>query len=985
MKSTILAYRLKDAATFHRRGDFARAERLYRSILKSVSDQPDALHLLGLLLAERGEQEKGVRLIRRAIFVKPYFPDAHFNLGRIIAAQGDGSGAKLCYESALAQQPAHAKALNGLGVLYREQSQHSQAIEHFKRAIKLDPRLIEAYVNLCNTFRDCCDDTGVLTVTSLGLDIDPNCVQLRLMRAEALFTTGALTEGWCQYEWRFLSARNPVPKQHYALPLWEGEDLACRSILVWSEQGVGDEILFLSLLSELASRAKLCILQTTPRLVNIVTRSLPTVQVYGSRISDDVVQLMDFQCPLGSIGRWLRPTFSTFTSSSQYLYTDVGLTKLLRAKYLAGRQSRPIVGLAWRSSNVSDAAEKSVSLLEWGPILKVPGITFVNLQYGDSIEEISAVRKAFGADIIFDPDIDPLDDIDAFAAQVGAMDLVISSSNTAAHVAGAIGVPTWCIIPRALGRGRRWYWFGQGVYSPWYRSMLLFRKTEDSWESIIRQVGLELEVSFVRTQQGHEAPSHQELLPQTTPPSAQMLRDAAKASLLSGDLAEARSLIEQAIARNSTSPDFHNIHGMILVKMGHFLAGAASYRRALKLAPQAAEIFNNLGTAMCCAGYAQAAYQYYSEAHRLKPDHPEVFLNYASALLDINRLDEALAGFDKLLTLRPDYADAHYNRALALLALGRLEEGWASFKWRLKRHEIQVRHDNFPQPVWNGESIQNKNVLVWTEIGLGEELLLASMLPDIAATAKRVTLLCSERLIALFRRSFPEISVDRRTDPLPPCAVSVDIDFQMSISELGLLCRRRFDEFPDRKRFLSVDCTLRDALRRKYRTGPENYPLVGISWRSSNPEIGAQKSIPLEAWLPVLRQRGMTFVNLQYGNVHEELELIRKRHAIEIINDPEIDLFGDLDMVAAQVAAMDHVITISNTTAHLAGALGVPTWIFLPYGHARLWYWFRGLERCPWYPNAKLIPSSDKAGWPELMLRCATHLQLWAQSRNSLI
>ena len=184
MKSTILACRLKDAATFHRRGDFARAERLYRSILKSVSDQPDALHLLGLLLAERGEQEKGVRLIRCAIFVKPYFPDAHFNLGRIIAAQGDGSGAKLCYESALAQQPAHAKALNGLGVLYREQSQYPQAIEHFKRAIKLDPRLIEAYINLCNTFRDCCDDAGVLTVASLGLDIDPNCVQLRLMRAE---------------------------------------------------------------------------------------------------------------------------------------------------------------------------------------------------------------------------------------------------------------------------------------------------------------------------------------------------------------------------------------------------------------------------------------------------------------------------------------------------------------------------------------------------------------------------------------------------------------------------------------------------------------------------------------------------------------------------------------------------------------------------------------------------------------------------------
>ena len=234
-----------------------------------------------------------------------------------------------------------------------------------------------------------------------------------------------------------------------------------------------------------------------------------------------------------------------------------------------------------------------------------------------------------------------------------------------------------------------------------------------------------------------------------------------------------------------------------------------------------------------------------------------------------------------------------------------------------------------------------------------------------------MTLLCSERLLGLFRRSFPNVTVARRTEPLPAEALDPTIDFQMSVAELGAAFRRDFAAFPARQNYLVPDTALRDKLRARYRQGANK--VVGISWRSINPEIGARKSIALTAWLPLLKTSGITFVNLQYGDSRAEVEALRRIHGVGLITDPEIDTMGDMDRVAAQVAAMDHVVSISNTAVHLAGALGVPATVLLPPGHARLWYWFRGLEGCAWYPGARLL--AGDGGWDQLIAKAAVGLR----------
>jgi len=955
VNSAKLAQQLNAAAAFHQGGKLDDAEKLYRAVLKQVPKQPDALHLLGVLMDQRGDRTKGMSFVRQALAVKDAFPDAHFNLARMLVANGDLEAAKRHYESALTFKPGHGKAHNGMGIVHRAQGACGEAVAAFERAIRFEPGLLNAYINLCNTYRDSLSEADILKVADKGLAMDPNNAQLWLLRSEAAFTVGRLADGWRDYEWRFKTPQRPVDKQHYPLPFWQGEDLASKSILIWCEQGVGDEIIFASVVSGVAARTKRCVLQTTPRLAPLFARSFPNVEVFGSVVPAEIVGTLDLQIAMGSVGQWTRPSFASFPPMPSYLKADSQKAVALRAKYQAHRPCNLVVGVAWRSTGVTDADAKTVDLPQWGAVLSIPGVTFVNLQYGDAREAIAAARTAYGADIIEDAEVDALADLDGFAAQVAAMDLVISSSNSAAHMAGALGVPVFCLVPRALGNGRRWYWFGEGAYTPWYRSMTIFRQTQATWTDTLADVGLALAQAATRA----DAQKH--------PDTVAGLREFAKLKLKQGATNEALALVESALQQQPGSADFHNMRGMIFARLGRLPEAVEAYTTALHHAPQQAEIYNNLGTALRRMGRAIEASAHYATAHGLKPEHPSIFLNHAMALAEIGKLDESVAALKTLAVQHPDYVDAHYNRALALLAAGQFEEGWKAFAWRLKRPNTHIRHEDWPQPVWAGEALAGKHVLVWTDLGLGEEILTASMVPDLIAAAKHVTVLCSERLVSLMRRSFPTATVDVRKTPLPAAALSKDVDLQMSMAELGLAFRRDAASFGTRKKFLAADSGQREALRKKYLSANPGNILIGISWRSVNPEIGAQKSIPLAEWLPVLKTPGVTFVSLQYGDTQAEIEALRREHGISIINDPDVDLFGDADQLAAQIAAMDQVISISNTTVHIAGGLGVPVWILLPNGHARLWYWFRGLQHCAWYPAARLMTAAEDDGWHGLM------------------
>ena len=193
--------------------------------------------------------------------------------------------------------------------------------------------------------------------------------------------------------------------------------------------------------------------------------------------------------PLTDVAQVLRPTLASIPPHRGYLIPDASRVQELRARY--GNGNTRLVGLSWRSASGPTGRFKSMDLAQWAEFLKLPGTTFVSLQYGNSADEIAQVSHATGRTIIADPDIDTSGDMDAFAAQVAAMDLVISVSNTTVHVAGAIGTPVWALVPR--GPGAHWYWFVDRTDSPWYPSLRLFRQNKRAdWRQPLADVTTEL-------------------------------------------------------------------------------------------------------------------------------------------------------------------------------------------------------------------------------------------------------------------------------------------------------------------------------------------------------------------------------------------------------------------------------------------------------------------------------------------------------------
>ena len=670
---------------------------------------------------------------------------------------------------------------------------------------------------------------------------------------------------------------------------------------------------------------------------------------------------------------------------------DGALRDRLRSKFMAKATGRLLVGIAWRGARSTAAQPYTINILEWGPILHVPSVTFVNLQPGDCRAELATAVKGFGVPIQHKETLDPRKKASAYAARTAAMDIVIAPDSDAAAIAAALGLPVLCLAPP----------LGASDLEALPNTQVFTQRHAGQWLDVIRDVGLALLDQAIRAGAVEKrAPYLRTLaqafanmgrlsdaehlyrhLTQESGLAAEGLHQIASLKQGAGQKEDALRLFDEALKADPAFLQAYNGKALVLASLHQFEEAAVVYRKGLEVNPESGEIHNNLGTCLRCLGRAAEALPHYRQAKRFLPDVASVQLNEASALDESDDAEQALRIFGELISKNPNYVDAHYNRSQILLSLGRLEEGWKESVWRLKRPAANARHDVFPQPVWQGEDLAGKNILVWTEQGIGDELLTASMVPDAINIAEHVTLLCSERLLPLMHRSFPNATIAHRAEPLPDCATDLSIDFQMSLSELGMALRRDFADFQKSKSFLRADQGKRDTLRAKYQALRLGAKVVGISWMSQkNYEIGWLKSQNLLSWTPILSTPDIIFVNLQYGDRSEDLKSVREHLGVEIFHDDEIDPLVDMDAFAAQVAAMDLVISVSNTTVHTAGALGIPTWVLAAKGRGRLWYWFRGKESSPWYPSVRLISQETGGDWIPVLDRCATDLATWSHN-----
>ncbi len=430
-----------------------------------------------------------------------------------------------------------------------------------------------------------------------------------------------------------------------------------------------------------------------------------------------------------------------------------------------------------------------------------------------------------------------------------------------------------------------------------------------------------------------------------------------------GRLQEAIAAYEQAMQLDPNSADILNNLGNALDELEQTESAIDAFQRSIQLDPNCAETHNNLGNSLKHSGQYTEAFAAYRRALSLKSDYVTAWNNLGTAYQETGDIKSAMECYRQALEIAPNHAEANLKHALGLLLLGDLGHGWANHDWRW---QSQATPRNLSEPKWDGRPDEKCRLLVYAEQGIGDEVMFASCIPDVLPLVGECVLECDPRLRALFARSFPNVQIVSRPISRNPSTGKVEpsVDAQIPIGSLPHITRHNIESFPKQTSYLIPDPVRVEAWRKRFQNLGKPI-VIGISWRGGHDRDARRlRSTELNQWIPVLKFPDAAFVNLQYGECEAELLRLRQQHGIDIHDWTDADPLTDLDGFCAQVAALDLVISIDNSTVHMAGALGTPTWVLLPLSPD--WRWMLDRNDSVWYPSLRLFRQPVFGDWQSL-------------------
>ncbi|MDC1249581.1 tetratricopeptide repeat protein, partial [Planktomarina sp.] len=347
---------------------------------------------------------------------------------------------------ALAIKPDYAEAFNNIGNTLKQQDKLEEAIEAHNKALAIKPEYAEAYSNIGVALKDQGKLEEAIEAYNKALAIKPDYAGAHYNSSFALLNSGRLKEGLDAYEWRWKTAQFKSPRRHFLQPLWDGKtSLQDQRILVWCEQGVGDTIIWSSRLSLLVSQAGHCILECQKKLVPLLSRSFPNVEVKPVDVSRDTERDdFDFHLPMASLYRHFIPEITRSPKPDAFLMPDPVRVKFWKdsLSFLGGG---PYVGISWKSSLMGAERSKHFSSLsEWSSLLTLPNINFINLQYADAADGLLQIQNEFGVKVHNFDDLDQYNDLDNVAALSAALDCVVSFGTSVPMITAGVGTLTKC-------------------------------------------------------------------------------------------------------------------------------------------------------------------------------------------------------------------------------------------------------------------------------------------------------------------------------------------------------------------------------------------------------------------------------------------------------------------------------------------------------------------------------------------------------------
>jgi tetratricopeptide (TPR) repeat protein len=398
-----------------------------------------------------------------------------------------------------------------------------------------------------------------------------------------------------------------------------------------------------------------------------------------------------------------------------------------------------------------------------------------------------------------------------------------------------------------------------------------------------------------------------------------------------------------------------NNRGLALSELKRFDEALESFDLALVFVPDRPEIVNGRGCVLRAMGRLDEALECFTRAAALKPDYVEAVVNQGATLQDLARFGEALATYSQAQQIRPDYAPAHWNEATLRLLTGDLAQGFAKAEWRQKVAALGIAAATFAQPLWLGETpLDGKTILVHADLGFGDTIHFARYIPLLAARGARVVARVQKPLRTLIGGMSSVALCMTRDDRLP------DFDVHCPLSSLPLAFGTTLESIPASTPYLSAP-----ALPPVWheRLGAGDKPRIGLVWSGNASHVNDRnRSVAAQLLRPLL-DCDVTFVSLQTEMRAEDEPALRGQGNLAIAGQ----FFSDFSETAAVVAALDLVISVDTSVAHLAGALGKQVWILLPF--VPDWRWLIDREDSPWYPTAKLFRQGADRRWEPVIDR----------------
>ena len=435
------------ACALHLERKFDEAEEIYVQLLEQNHDNSGLMATLGSLYVQTGKIGLGIHFLEAAIKGGMKQTDVYTNIGLAYKKAGQMKKARVYFDASIKDEPSPEALTNYSGLLI-ESGQDEKCIDFCERALKEKPDLPIAHWNL----------------------------------AISLLSEGKWERAWDEHEWGLKT--NGIREDRVVLnvPVWDGKSPG--TVLVYGEQGMGDEIMFASMLPDLLKTNPI-VFECYHRLEHLFKRAFPGVPIYGTREDKEVFwaydHKIDYRIPIGSLGQFYRRSREAFPG-----------TPYLKAEALPkGDKFR--IGISWKGggAKLGRVQKRSIPLSWWKPILEIPKVEFVSLQYGDGREEELDLVRALGHDIKSMDEYVKAKDYYETAKLVASCDLVISVCTSVVHLAGALGVPCWVMTPRHPA----WRYQNSGGIH-WYRSVRLYRAPApeiEAWRPVITRIGMDLE------------------------------------------------------------------------------------------------------------------------------------------------------------------------------------------------------------------------------------------------------------------------------------------------------------------------------------------------------------------------------------------------------------------------------------------------------------------------------------------------------------